>query len=721
MIESLTALASENSNPSLRSLVEDVQRGHIRVPRFQRPFIWTDEQRLELLASVRDGMPIGSLLVWRTTKFELATFPTVGPHAIPASARVATLGWQYLLDGHQRVSTLLGLLLPVPEHVAVEPDDSQIDWAIEYDLEIEEFVFRTKRLRARRHAPLLPLWTLFDGRLVNKHMRAMRGHHKNASEQELDQWEARADQLSYQFQQFRVPIVAMVTDDLNLAAKAFQRINSLGTPMSEAHLVAALSWRPDFDLRERIENIRETLRPEWRAIEDNLYLQICKGLCGLDLTRPGQSELVKAIETNYGLLDEAALGLREAINLLHEAGVTRAELLPYGYQLTLIAIALAHAGFVDERTRQSIIDWFWRSSWSEAFASSSFRQVRAQQQLLHAAIYDETAISDEWEMPEKLPSRFDFRSARSRLLMMRMAIRIEKEGKWLLSEYGRFAMVRFVPPPSDASPKLKRLCQGPGNRFLVSPLDPDILHRELVHGSGVNAFLYGHLIDEEMLKMYQRGDLEGFLQRRTEEIELWDFAEWSSLAGSRAQFEQTLPQYVDLLPPTEKRLARFGVRIIGSDGQPVVGARIALIDSQGWIRRSRTDHQGRCSMDFHPAQPYEFLVAAASVSGFQYSGLLPEEGGDLRLEPLQLGGSIICDGKVKIPGLSGTFSGQPDGNVLFRVELHGLLNIREPSNTYLYSLNEPIELADPITGRYVSVKVKYMTGQVLLLDYRYIS
>ena len=152
MSENLTALASENLNPSLRSLLEDVQRGHIRVPRFQRPFVWTDEQRLELLQSVRDNMPIGSLLVWRTIKFKLASFPRVGPHVIPRIAESApSTGWQYLLDGHQRVSTLLGLLLP-PNVVTPasdlfdeeEEDEEDIDWDIQYDLLAQEFVFARK-------------------------------------------------------------------------------------------------------------------------------------------------------------------------------------------------------------------------------------------------------------------------------------------------------------------------------------------------------------------------------------------------------------------------------------------------------------------------------------------------------------------------------------------------------------------------------------------------
>ncbi|MBN3812430.1 DUF262 domain-containing protein [Paraburkholderia sp. Ac-20347] len=715
MIESLTALASENSNPSLRSLLEDVLRGHIRVPRFQRPFIWTDEQRLELLASVRDGMPIGSLLVWRTTKFELATFPNVGAHRIPALVGNPSLGRQYLLDGHQRVSTLLGLLLRGPEEDIIHDAEEDIDWAVEYDLDSEEFVFRSRRIRARRNAPLLPLWTLFDGRLVNKHMRMMRKQFEPTSEDSFDRWEARADQLSYQFQQFRVPIVAMVTDDLNLAAKAFQRINSLGTPMSEAHLVAALSWRPEFDLRERIEDIRESLSPEWRTIEDNIFLQVCKGLCGLDLTRPGQAELVKAIETNNELLPLASIGLQGAISLLDQAGVTHAELLPYSYQLTLIAVALANRAPLSDRSRRAIIKWFWRTSWAETFATSSFRQVRAQQQSLIAAIEGSEDVVAQWEFPERLPHRFDFRSARSRLLMIRMAMHLGDEGRWLLSTNGRAAMVRLIRPPSDASANLKKLCQGPGNRFLIEPLNAEMLHHYLWYDGEEDDFLQRHFVDADMAFAYRRGDWELFLQLRSEAIAQWDLSEWMAIAGSGSLPDLGLSQRVEVPQFYDLGPRRFKLRIVGPQRQPVFGADVCLLDSRGFTVETKSDENGSLSIGFDETETYHLLIAGSGSEGFCHYGQIPENGGDLQLEPLKQGGSIISKGKIQIPWLGGTFALEGFEGDQFLLDMNDLARIDYAGGRSV-RLNESFELIDSRGGR-ATFRVRFFNGWLSLVDY----
>jgi uncharacterized protein with ParB-like and HNH nuclease domain len=42
-------------------LIRDVVAGKVRIPRFQRPFIWRREQMLDLLDSIRLQYPIGSL------------------------------------------------------------------------------------------------------------------------------------------------------------------------------------------------------------------------------------------------------------------------------------------------------------------------------------------------------------------------------------------------------------------------------------------------------------------------------------------------------------------------------------------------------------------------------------------------------------------------------------------------------------------------------------
>ena len=537
MSETLTALASENLNPSLRSLLEDVQRGHIRVPRFQRPFIWKDEQRLQLLESVRDNMPIGSLLVWGTTQFELASFPMVGPHVIPNfSDGIGIRGRQYLLDGHQRVSTLLGVLLSPIE--SVQPDlldfEDKIDWNIEYDLIDQNFVFVHRFKKSYANRPFLPLFALFDGRLVNRHMRMLREKiiEKNWSSDEFELWEERADQLSYRFQQYRIPIVVMATDDLDLAARTFQRINSQGTPMGEAHLVAALTWTSKFDLRERLATFRDSFSSGWKDLEDRLFLQVCKGLIANDISKVEEKQLIENIRKNSDLLDRAADGIYKAINLLEsKAGVVRYEMLPYALQLVYLAIACASNSY-EEKFDPPFLSWFWRTGWAEVFGSGSFRQMRMEQESLKKIIINQS--SNEWSTHETLRTRFDSRYARVRVWMLRMAMlqggykdgEMVYTGYELLRRCGKDAFVKLVSTPKDSSLELKNLYQSLGNRCLIDPTQLAFFRRELQSGEVNQITLEKHLIDRESLKKFQNGDIEGFIRARNTLIEKWDYDQW---------------------------------------------------------------------------------------------------------------------------------------------------------------------------------------------------
>jgi hypothetical protein len=540
MSEGLTALASENLNPSLRSLLEDVQKGHIRVPRFQRPFVWMDTQRLDLLRSIRDNMPIGSLLVWRTVKFKLASFGNVGPHNIPSIIDIApATGWQYLLDGHQRVSTLLGLLLqPLqPSHMGDSQDNESIDWDIQYNLLENDFVFRRKADRGRTKQPLLPLWTLLDGRLVNKHLRDLRkrADYEGWTDQDLEDWEERADQLSYRFQQCRVPIVVMVSDDLELAARTFQRINSLGTPMGEAHLVAALTWRDDFDLRDQISQRRRDLPAGWRHIDEGLYLQVCKGLTGLDVTKAGQTELVKKLSDDASLLDRASNSIKQVIDwLAYDIGVSHDDLQPYILQIVILASILDKLSVTDIPKPQFEL-WLWRTSWSEVFSTAAYRDVRFETEALEKLVQHNTKVP--WARESKLPDRFDFRSARVRLFTLRLASQENltdasgriASGRKLLVEFGRDALVRIFTAPKGATPSLKKLIQGPGNRFLLDPETDAMFRERLKYGPDYSQdALAAHFIDYHSLQFLRSGDLETFLQLRATAMERWDHAEWSS-------------------------------------------------------------------------------------------------------------------------------------------------------------------------------------------------
>src|SRR5690242_719250 len=87
----------------LPAIFRRVQRGDIRMPAFQRGFVWKAGQILELMESIYRGFPIGSILLWkvdgpilRVEDQSKSLFP-VNDDSYPA---------HFVLDGLQRLSSL---------------------------------------------------------------------------------------------------------------------------------------------------------------------------------------------------------------------------------------------------------------------------------------------------------------------------------------------------------------------------------------------------------------------------------------------------------------------------------------------------------------------------------------------------------------------------------------------------------------------------------------
>ena len=94
------------SNPRLAALLSDVSRGNIKIPVFQREYVWTDEQIMSLLDSIYRGYPVGSLLLW-STKESLNHERNVGGFELPLTPEDYPVN--YVLDGQQRLTTLYGV------------------------------------------------------------------------------------------------------------------------------------------------------------------------------------------------------------------------------------------------------------------------------------------------------------------------------------------------------------------------------------------------------------------------------------------------------------------------------------------------------------------------------------------------------------------------------------------------------------------------------------
>jgi uncharacterized protein with ParB-like and HNH nuclease domain len=93
-------------NLTIREILDSVYRGQIRIPAFQRGFVWEPDRVAFLIDSIYKGYPFGSLLFWRTNE-RLRTERKLGPFDLPEPQ--ADFPIDYVLDGQQRVTSIFGV------------------------------------------------------------------------------------------------------------------------------------------------------------------------------------------------------------------------------------------------------------------------------------------------------------------------------------------------------------------------------------------------------------------------------------------------------------------------------------------------------------------------------------------------------------------------------------------------------------------------------------
>ncbi|MCP4697328.1 MAG: DUF262 domain-containing protein [Gammaproteobacteria bacterium] len=218
---------SEPQVQYLVRLLDEIKNGKLFVPQFQRGFVWDDEKRLELLDSIKNGIPIGGILVWRTTQHHLSIRDEIGGLKTPSPPEPTALHI-YLLDGHQRLATLYGTLKrPVNNRLSKV---NGREWQFFYDLENE--VFHIKKQQDKPRDAWMPVNVLLNSIALLRFQRTL--HDESLIE--------RADQIAYAFRNYKIGVIPIVTNDLEHAATAFQRINSSGTVMSDVDMIAALTY-----------------------------------------------------------------------------------------------------------------------------------------------------------------------------------------------------------------------------------------------------------------------------------------------------------------------------------------------------------------------------------------------------------------------------------------------------------------------------------------------
>lgn len=506
--------AAQTSDPVVQylyQLIDAIGDGKLLIPRFQRPLVWKWDRQSELLRSVMDGIPIGAVMLWRTTTDRVAWRTELAGHSLPSPARGSPR--DYLLDGLQRLSTLFAALRD-PEDFGADPTE------IGYDLEEEVFV---ESCGFASPLQVISLRTIGDSVALLRFQRKLQGDRADA-------WVARADQLARSFREYKIPVITIVSDDFEVVARTFNVVNSQGMRMGEADMIHALTWTPGFELRDDLESQRsELLQPlNWGSIEFETVLKVVKAGEDLDLYEESVEQLSDCLKNDQHVLSRAFEHLVRTAELLRDhCGISSWELVPYALQAILLADALRVAGTRD--VQALLADWFWITTYGEMFAGLSGHRIALAIRDLRQTIDDGRL---RWSGPSPfrirpMPRSADFRAARIKAVALMLARRIKDTDEGLffgtglepepfatLSEHGRSAMFQLVPRRRLTRESFASV----GNRFLCRPNSAVDLRTRLLQGQLEAHEREAHVVSDEALRAGQDARWDDFIAIRSSDI-----------------------------------------------------------------------------------------------------------------------------------------------------------------------------------------------------------
>ena len=502
------AQTSEPVIQYLYQLIEALGEGRLLIPRFQRPLVWDWERQAELLHSVRDGIPMGAVMIWRTSSRRISSLHELAGHELPEPK--VDLPAEYLLDGLQRLSTLFAALRGIENESRLDDERRSIG----YDLNEQTFVLIEPKATP---TSVIPLSVISDSVRLLRFQRALKG----AS---ADLWIERSDALARAFREYKVPVIPIVSEDFEVAARTFNLINSQGVRMGEADMIHALTWSDSFELRDSLESLRaDLLQPiGWGGIEFETVLKVVKAEADLDLYEESVEGVSRVLTSDREALRRAFDRLARVAALLRlTCGIVDWDLVPYELQAVLLTEAFRLKPDLPDDSGL-LADWFWMTTYGEMFAGLSGARLALAVDAIKETASD-GALRWSGANPFRrrpLPAAADFRAVRIKalaLMLARLQTGSAKESSpfQTLAEHGRLALYQLIPRARVSRAGFS----SPANRFLCRPDETGALRQRVLAGQLDDDFRLRHAISDEAGSAAVQGRWEDFIKLRLRTLE----------------------------------------------------------------------------------------------------------------------------------------------------------------------------------------------------------
>lgn len=343
------------SSPRLQALMSEVENGNIKVPVFQRDFVWEDDQIMSLLDSIYNGYPVGSLLLWQT-KDALNFHRDLGGFVLPATPEDYPV--KYVLDGQQRLTTLYAVFHS--NDTTTNPELAR-RFRVAFDPASESFL-------PEDDADPQSTLSLRDALDVTKFVKAL-SRFTEAHQQIIGN-------LQERFKDYEFPVVTIRERTNQEVCRIFQRINSSGTQLGTLDLLSAWTWSDSFDLRDQILDVQQRLAA--KGFEDLDDTQIMRCLAAIVNESVDTNELV---DSNPDQLVAGMAKVKQAINasvdfLADEFHIRNVVFVPFAIMLVPLAYFFSHNLKPNAEQRLALKRWFWFCAFTQRYKAGTNRLVQ---------------------------------------------------------------------------------------------------------------------------------------------------------------------------------------------------------------------------------------------------------------------------------------------------------------------------------------------------------
>jgi hypothetical protein len=375
----------EDTNPrALKDLLSEVHSRTAVLPDFQRDFVWEPGATQELIVSIANNYPAGSILRVRDTKHVFAAREFEGAPSLKETKHTFLV-----LDGQQRLTSLYQAFYGVGEHRYYLDLNKLVGGA-----DFEEAIFHvratTKWAKAREDFALqakellLPLSVLKGGaggfgQWSRKVARLLPDQERITLEDALDDIEQKWIQV---IDDYHFPVVTLSDKtESDALCTIFETLNRTGVKLSVFELLTARFWPQKINLRDLWDKAREA-----NPIIDDFEVDPYYILQSISLASRKTPSCKRGDVLNLAPSDietwwqPVVTGLSNGLTILRDdCRVTLPKWLPYQTMLAPLAAILAKSGMPKTAEagvqREKIKRWFWCAVFGQVYESSPNSQA----------------------------------------------------------------------------------------------------------------------------------------------------------------------------------------------------------------------------------------------------------------------------------------------------------------------------------------------------------